>query len=175
KAALRTFAAALIAVSATTVAAQALYDEYEVKAAFLYHFGTYVDWPPAAETDPITIAILAEPAIAGELASFLPVRTIQSRPVEVVAVSSIEEAADAEILFIGRAENARLRTLISELGQRATLVVSDSPTGLDQGAIVNFLIVDSRVRFEISVPNAAAAGLGLSSRLLAAALRVRTP
>jgi hypothetical protein len=156
-------------------AQEAVYDANQVKAAFLYHFGTYVQWPTATELEPITIAVLDEPRVGEELAAFVPGRTVQGRPVEVVAVTAIEDAADAEIVFIGREHNERLASTIARLEGQPTLVVTDARDGLDQGAMINFVLVDSRVRFEISVPRSAQAGLMLSSRLLSAAQRVVTP
>lgn len=169
-------AAASLAAAAHHAAAQEpVYDADQVKAAFLYHFGTYVEWPtPAPQNDAITIAVLDEPSIAAQLAAFLPGRRIAGRVVESVEVDAIEDVGDAEIVFIGRRHNERLVELIAELERRPTLVVTDADDGLDGGAMVNFKIVDSRVRFEISVPRAEEAGLKLSSRLLSAALRVET-
>jgi hypothetical protein len=154
---------------------QAVYDANQVKAAFLYHFGTYVQWPVAApSTDTITIAVLDDAAVAAQLAQFLPGRRIQDRPVEVRPIARIEDLGDAEMLFIGRQQNARLAQLIAAVARRPTLVVTDADNGLDRGAMVNFQLVNERVRFEISVPRAEEARLTLSSRLLSAALRVQT-
>lgn len=173
---MRVVAAALLAVVALGPAAQeAVYDANQVKAAFLYHFGTYVQWPTAAaSTDPITIAVLNDAAVTSQLAEFLPGRRIDDRLVEVRALARIEDLADAEVLFIGRPNNARLAQLISAVGRRPVLVVTDAEDGLDRGAMVNFRLVESRVRFEISVRPAEEAGLMLSSRLLSAAWRVET-
>jgi hypothetical protein len=153
-------------------AQEAVYDANQVKAAFLYHFGTYVQWPDSPGADPVRIAVLGEPAVEAQLASFLPGRTIQGRPVEVVGISALDQFDDHEILFVGRAHNERLEELLSPLAQTPTLVVTDARDGLERGAVVNFLLVDSRVRFEISLPRAEQAGLALSSRLLSAAMRV---
>jgi hypothetical protein len=156
-------------------AQEPVYDATQVKAAFLYHFGTYVQWPTnAPSTDPITIAVLDDAAVAAQLAAYLPGRRIADRPVQVRALTRIEDLADEELLFIGSANNARLMQVIAAVRQRPILVVTDAVDGLDRGAMVNFQLVDSRVRFEISVPRAEEAGLMLSSRLLSAALRVET-
>jgi hypothetical protein len=172
---LATTAALLLAPFFVAPAQNAVYDADQVKAAFLYHFGTYVQWPtPGDENEPITIAVLDEPSIAAELAAFLPGRRIEGRPVESVSIGRIDEVGDAEIVFIGRRHNANLAALIAALERRPTLVVTDAADGLEQGGMVNFQIVDERVRFEISVPRAEEAGLMLSSRLLSAALRVET-
>jgi hypothetical protein len=163
----------LLAGAAHAPAQQAVYDANQVKAAFLYHFGTYVQWPVAG-AGPITIAVLGDAAVAAHLAQFLPGRSIEDRVVEVRALERIEDLADDELLFVGSAHNARLAQVLAAVDRRPVLVVTDAPDGLDHGAMVNFQLVDSRVRFEISVPRAEEAGLMLSSRLLAAALRVET-
>ena len=124
--------------------------------------------------DPITIAVLGAPTVATLLADYVPGRNIQGRPVEVRAIARIEDVRDAELLFIGRENGPMLAELVESLGSRPVLVVADAPDGLRHGAMVNFQLVDQRVRFEISLRNARAAGLVLSSRLLSAAIRVET-
>jgi len=169
----RFVAAVLPAAIAVTAWGQEGYDASEVKAAFLYHFGTYVQWPVAAPaTDPITIVVLGDEAVASHLARFLPGRRISGRPVQTRVITRVEELADDEILFIGSASNSGLAQITAAVARRPVLVVADAPDGLERGAMVNFQEVDARVRFEISLPRAEEAGLVLSSRLLAAALRV---
>jgi hypothetical protein len=151
------------------------YSADEVKAAFLYRFGTYVEWPTIkAAGDPVTIAVLGAPNIASLLTEYVPGRNIQGRPVEVRPITRTEEVRDAELLFIGPERAAMLSDIVAALGKRPILVVADAPDGLQRGAMVNFQLVDQRVRFEISLRNAKAAGLTLSSRLLSAAIRVET-
>jgi hypothetical protein len=156
-------------------AQEAEYSEDEVKAAFLYHFATYVEWPDSAPADrPLTIAVLGAPQVVANLEAFLPGRTVAGRSVAVRALENVGSLADDSVLFIGAEHNARLSVLIESLGDRPILVVTDAADGLDHGAIVNFQIINERVRFEISVPAAQDAGLRLSSRLLSAAIRVET-
>jgi hypothetical protein len=155
-------------------AQEAVYDVDQVKAAFLYHFATYVTWPAPARAEPLTIAVLGDDGVAAQLSRFLPGRRIESRSVQARAIGRIEDLADEEILFIGRSSNPSLAQVIARIGRRPVLVVTDAPNGLDSGGMINLREVDSRVRFEISVPRAEEAGLTLSSRLLAAAQRVVT-
>jgi hypothetical protein len=147
----------------------------EVKAAFLYHFGTYVQWPEEMTTSAaMTIAVLGDAEVAAELARLLPGREIQGRPARVRRLRGIEELAGEEVLYIGPAENERLTEILAHVGERPTLVVTDAPDGLAAGGMINFRLVDDRVRFEIAVRPAERAGLTLSSRLLGAAERVET-
>jgi hypothetical protein len=152
----------------------AAYSENDVKAAFLYNFGGYVQWPASQNTpDAITFAVLNAPSIEAALRGFVEGRTLQGRPVHVRRLRSINELENDEILFIGAAENWRLPQLISVI-EGPTLVVTDAPDGLSAGAMINFQLIERRVRFEVALPAAEAAGLMLSSRLLSAALRVET-
>ena len=152
---------------------EAVFSEDEIKAAFLYHFGTYVQWP-APSVEPVTIGVLGAASVADRLEAFLPNRTIQGRPVEARRLESLDELDGVEMLFIGAEHNHELEQLIERVRDLPVLTVTHSETGLDSGAIVNFQLVEQRVHFEISVPAADRAGLMVSSRLLSAALRVRT-
>lgn len=149
------------------VAAQ--YSETEVKAAYLFHFASYVEWP--APGDSVTFAILGDPAVAGALERFAAGRQIQHRPVQVRQIQRIDELDGAEVLFIGAASNRTLRQLVAAVNS-PTLIISDAQDGLRRGAMINFQLVDRRVRFEVALNRAQQAGLTLSSRLLSAALRV---
>jgi hypothetical protein len=156
--------------------AAGVYSESEVKAAFLYHFGTYVQWPTAlrSEDAPITIAVLGAPAVARELEVFLPGRKIEGRPVQTRRLARIQDLRTEEVVFIGSEHNGQLAEIIGAASGKPVLIVTDAPDGLDRGAMVNFQLVNERVRFEISLAKAQDAGLMLSSRLLSAALRVVT-
>lgn len=155
-------------------AVERTYPPSQVKAAFLYHFGSYVRWPKPSTVDPITIAVLDAPAVARALERFVVGRTIAGRAVRVERLRSIRELDDEDLLFIGSEDNPRLDEVMQAVGNRPTLVVTDAPDGLAQGAMINFQVVDHRVRFEISLKRARAAGIVLSSRLLSAAFRVET-
>lgn len=151
------------------------YTEAAVKAAFLYHFGTYVAWPRQPGPDEaLTIAVLDDVEVFEQLAQFLPGRSIEGRPVVARLVDSIDEIGMDEILYIGRTDNRRLDSLLAEVTSTPAprLIVTDAPGGLRAGAAINFTLVGDRVRFEIDRGAARQSGLTLSARLLAAAYRV---
>jgi hypothetical protein len=150
------------------------YSEDAVKAAFLYRFTSYVDWPSQAATDPqFTIAVLDADGVASELGRLLQNRQIQNRPAQVKAIKNLRELDGAQMLYIGGSHRDDLRRLISSVAGRPVLVVTNADGGLDAGSSVNFLLIDQRVRFEISLDAAQGSGLRVASELLAVAVRVR--
>jgi hypothetical protein len=157
------------------VAQEVGYEEEEVKAAFLYHFATFVQWPETLRSDEVfAIAILGADGVASELEEFLSGRSIQGRPVEVRRLRTTAELQDEPVIFVGADENFRLPELACKVADRPMLVVTEASGALEEGSMINFRLVDRRVRFEISLAAAERAGLELSSRLLSAAMSVDT-
>lgn len=165
----------LVSSGGQAAAQEVLYEDEEVKAAFIYHFATFIQWPETAPpAAAFTVAVLGDDEVADELEAFLPGREIQGRPMELRRLRSMDELQDAAVLFIGTDRKFRLADLIRKVEGRPMLVVTDAPGALKDGAMINFQVVDDRVRFEISLTAAERAGLELSSRLLSAAMFVDT-
>jgi hypothetical protein len=155
--------------------AQEVYDEDSVKAAFIYHFSTFVVWPEPKRADrDFVIAVVGDDEIAAELTRYLPGHSIQGRPMQMRRLDSVADLSGEDVVFIGAGRNHALDADLAAIGNRSILIVTDADGALDKGSMINFRIVEQRVRFEISLPTAERAGLVLSSRLLAAAMLVDT-
>lgn len=177
--------AAMLAVLAAAVAValpghaqtDELNAERQVKAAFLYKFAGYVDWPKdalGAPDAPFTIGVLGAEPLAAELAQVVNGRKVQDRPIAVRRLKGGEALSDIAILFVGKPETPRLKSLLGVPVPYPILVVTESEGALAHGSTINFLVVDRRVRFEISLDSAEKSGLRLSSRLLAVAQKVHS-
>jgi hypothetical protein len=151
------------------------YQEDAVKAAFLYRFTGYVDWPRDALGRPgFTFAVLSADTVAAELGRLVPRHTVKNLPAQVRIVRSAREATDAHLLYVGAAYTGDLEAIVEALGSHPVLVVTDRPDGLNAGSAINFMLVDQRVRFEISMPAVVRARLWVQPPLLAVAARVRS-
>ncbi|MGH8221204.1 MAG: YfiR family protein [Steroidobacteraceae bacterium] len=151
-----------------------VYSEDAVKAAFLYRFAAYVTWPPQAARDvrTFTIAVLGADSIAQELERIVAGRMINGLPARVRRIEAIRALGDAQMLFVGDGSIDMLRRQIDRIAAQPILVVTDTPSGLDSGSTVNFLLIDRRLRFEVSLAAADRAGLKVSAELLSVAARV---
>ena len=164
--------AAASALAAEAHAQQAA--EATVKAAFLYKFAGYVEWPDSALLPagaPFTIGIAGADDIAAELERLVPGRTVLNRPVAVRRMKEGESPKGLHLLFIGRAE-ANPRPMLRAAQQQGTLTVTETDRGLELGSAINFVHLDDRVGFDVSLDSAEKSGLRISSRMLAVARRV---
>jgi len=150
--------------------------ERRVKAAFIFKFAGFVEWPETAFPQPftaVTIAVIGDDELAAELSAITAGRAVEGRPLTILKTRSLEAVADAHMVFVGRAEIARLPQLAKLARARPVLILTDAPNALAQGSMINFILVERRVKFEIHLEEAERHGLKLSSRLLAVAQSVR--
>ena len=154
--------------------AQAMIDapEYRIKAAFVCKFAGYVEWPPqvfARPDSPIVIGVMATDAVVDELARTATGLSADGRPLVVRRLQRGEPAASAHLVYIASSEESRLPETLAALRGLPVLVVTESSRALALGSMINFVVVDDKVRFDIA-PQAAEAGhLRISARLLGVA------
>jgi hypothetical protein len=145
--------------------------EARVKAAFLYNFVRFVEWPPESLSDPrtpIVIGIVGHDPLGSVLDEIVEGKTVGGRPVRIRRFDSVEQVDHCQVLYI--AEPKRAKTLRQSLAGKAVLSVGDYVGALQDGNVIAFLLVDDSVRFEISLETAGRAGLKISSQLLKVAL-----
>ncbi len=149
--------------------------EYELKAAYLYSFGRFVEWPagdPRASGDFI-ICVLGSDPFGPALDATVSGVTLRGRKVVGRRLSTAAGAADCHILFISASEERQLETIVGSLAQAGVLTVSDIPRFVGRGGMIQFVVSGGRVRFEIDLRPARDANLTLSSELLRVAAAVR--
>jgi hypothetical protein len=150
------------------------FSEDTVKAAYLYRFASYVNWPgDVTHGAPFTITVLGSPAVAAELRRLVHGHLIEDHPVEVREVNGARDLGHPQILYVGEGHTEELRDLAPELASGSTLLVTDDEEGLNWGSVLNFVTLDRRIRFEVSLTAADRAHLKISSDLLTVAVRVR--
>jgi hypothetical protein len=172
--------AALVMLAAMPVRAQnvqhASAPERKVKAAFLYKFLGYTEFPASAFADasaPVVIGVAGADELAAELSRVVAGRTVQGRTMAVKVLRETDSAAGVHLLFVGGNDSARMRSLLKAAQPGPVLVVSEAEDGLQQGSVINFRVVDERVRFDVSLEAAEKNSVKLSSRLLSVANHVQ--
>jgi len=163
-------------VVASNVLGQAKPGEYQVKAAYLYNFGRFVEWPAkltTANTGSFTICVLGDDPFGPALDTTLAGEMIGNQKVAARRISSLQESVDCQILFISLSEAKRLNRIIEALGNSAVLTVSDIPQFSQRWGMIQLVMEGNRIRFEVNLAATQRAGLTLSSELLKVATAVR--
>ena len=160
---------------AATLLAQTVAKEYRIKAAFLFNFSQYVEWPPDAfkdANDPLTYCTIGDDPFQGVLDESLNAKSAGKRPLQVHHLRPPENFQACQILFIGTNEKKRVAEVLETLKQSPVLIVGESSHFAQQGGTVGFLSEDNPVRFEVNLDAAQRARLNISATLLSVAKTV---
>jgi hypothetical protein len=158
----------LVLAAAPPVRAQRGMDEYEVKAAFLYNFIKFVQWPPSEQrSGAIRIGVLGHvPRLTGALSTMARGRPANGSPIVVKEMSPSDDPREFHIVFIADSEASRSAPLLERARGAGVLTVGESPDFLKHGGIARFFVESNRVRFQIDSTGAQEEGLKVSSQLL---------
>ena len=149
--------------------------EYEVKAAFLFNFAKFVEWPQKVfvnNTEPIVIGIVGEDPFGDAFAAIVKEQTAQGRKIEIRNYKVDEDCGGCHLLFVPRSVGSQTRDILQRIRGRPILTVGESEDFLRHGGNINFALVDKTVRFDINAKAAEQVGLKASSKLLAIARSV---
>jgi hypothetical protein len=172
----------MLLVTALLVAATALAQgdrtlEPQIKAAFLYKFGGFVEWPAAAfarAEASFSIGVLGAETVAAELERLVAGRTVQGRSIAVQKLKRGDSLTGLHLLFVGQSEAGRLAEIVGAAKGQPLLIVTETDNALARGSMINFITVDDKVRFDVALPEAERGQLRISARLLAVARKVIT-
>jgi len=148
--------------------------EYQVKAAFLFNFSKFVEWPSDAfmsPGDPVTVCVMGDDPFGESLDSVVQGETVNGRRLKVHRTRSTAELRACHMVFVPRSER-RQSEILSSLRGTGILTVGDGDGFLSDGGIIRFVLDQNRVRFEINLAAAEGNRLKLSSKLLRLARRV---
>ena len=147
--------------------------EYAIKAAYLYQFARYVEWPPGAfanENAPLIIGVLGTDPFDGILETIARTKRIEGRPIVVRRIASTADYTPCHILFICSSIGPEERTAVIQKARGSpVLLVGEEPGFAEQGGTINFFMDQNKIRFEINAEAAKQDRLKISSKLLSLA------
>jgi hypothetical protein len=150
--------------------------EYLIKAAYLYNFAMFVDWPPhafASPDSPIVVGIVGRDPFGWVLDQTVENKRISKRRITIERLQPQQDLTHCQILFIDQSEGARVADLAQRLHDLPILIVDDAVDGGRRGGAIDFIVNDNRVGFAINRNAARRAGLTISSKMLGLARAVR--
>ena len=150
--------------------------EHQVKIGFLYNFAKFVEWPATVFQNPDTpliVGVLGSDPFCDTLERSLRGKTVNSRPIIVRRLQRTGPLNTVQILFISPSLGKEVAGILESLRTEPVLTVGDMDHFAAAGGIINFRIVENKVRFEVNVDAAVRTGLRVSSQLLTVATVVR--
>lgn len=147
--------------------------EYRVKAAFMYNFARFVQWPAAenGQAGNFTLCVLGHDPF-GEALNSLAGKQVRDQELDIRRIDDPALIDGCQLVFIGSDNSDSLDSILAGLGDHPVLTVSDMDGFTDSGGIIQFRLEDNKVRFSINIDAARRAGLSISSKLLSLASRV---
>ncbi len=142
--------------------------EYQLKAAFIFNFAKFVEWPAAAfrsSQSPITICVFGEDPFGRDLDEIVKGQTIGARSVAVRRITQAPRADTCQVLFVGAAVRSDLQELFLAVATQPVLTVCEDESLRSEG-VIHFLLEENKVRFMINLDSAERAGIKISSKLL---------
>jgi hypothetical protein len=144
--------------------------EYKFKAAFLYHFTLFVEWPSNVFVEaksPLVIAILGENPFGIELDQGLRDKVVNGHPIRIRMVQSAAEArTNCHLLFISSSEKKNQAQIFQELQGASVLTVGETEDFTQAGGMIKFLQIEKRIRFQINDEAAKKSGLMIRAKLM---------
>jgi hypothetical protein len=150
------------------IVSKGMTDEYQVKAAFIYNFVKFTQWPQTAfdgKDTPIRIAIVGPVEFGDAFIPFLQ-KPIRGRNIVVLRKKETESLNDCHVVFFSKPMHRSRIQPLSQLARLPVLTIGETPEFANEGGIVNFFNVNNTIRFEINRDVAEKAGLKISSKLL---------
>ena len=150
--------------------------EYQVKAAFLFNFAKFVEWPgPDPANDPINLCVVGDDPFGASLDQVVKGKLANGRTVEIKRIDPAGKVGSCQIAFVAASERKRLPAILEGLGHAGVLTVGETDDFTRRGGVISFFLDNNHVRFEVNVDAADRAGLKISSKLLSLAKIVRDP
>lgn len=150
-------------------------NESQAKAAFVYNFVKFVDWPKEAFSDnraPIIVGLVGEDSTNSAIDQTINGKTANGRRLLIKRFPTFRSITRCHILFIGSSQKDNLRQILAAVGP-SVLTIGETERFAQMGGIINFTTVDHKLRFEINPAAAEKAGLKISAKLLSLALVIR--
>jgi hypothetical protein len=142
--------------------------EYNVKAAFLYNFTHFVEWPANAleNNEPFIIGILGTDPFKSDIESTVSGENVKGHPILVQRYSDVKDIHKCHILFISNSEAGKVKEILSALPDKKILTVSDIQDFARRGGMIRFMKLNNKIKLQINPAAAKAAELNISSKLL---------
>ena len=137
----------------------------KAQTMFIYNFSRLIEWPPNSRSGNFVIGVFGATEITMELELYTKGKKVGTRDIVIHRYKTLEEISDCHILFVPFERTKRMTEILNQLNGKSTLIITEKTGALNDGAAINFLLIEDKLKFEIKPDNASKYGIKLSSKL----------
>src|SRR4030042_3322637 len=137
----------------------------KAQTLFIYNFSRLIEWPASDRTGNFVIGTLGTTEVATELETYTKGKKVGTQNIEIIRYKTPAEIQNCHILFVPFARTKQVSEVLAALKGKSTLIITEKSGGLDEGAAINFIIVQDKMRFELKPENATKFNIKFSSKL----------
>jgi len=137
----------------------------KAQTLFIYNFSRLIEWPVSYRTGNFIIGILGTADVANELELYTKGKKVGTQNIEVIRYKAPTEIQNCHILFIPFSRTKQISEVIAAMSSKSTLIITEKSGALDEGAAINFVIMNDKMKFELKPENASKYGIKFSSKL----------
>jgi hypothetical protein len=138
----------------------------KMKAIYIYNFSKYIDWPEKYKDDKFVIGVLGSSHVEEELKKLAATRKVYNQTLVIKHLESPSDIEDFEIVYVGRDKTDYIPEVIQKTKKYNTLIITDKPGSIYEGAGISFVVKENKTKFELSKKNMEARSLDVSSQLV---------
>jgi YfiR/HmsC-like len=143
--------------------------EYQVKAAFIYNFTQFIDWPSDAFSDdkaPFVVGVIGDDPFSGALEKAMADKAVGNHPIVIKHFATVADLGACQLLFIPASQDASLNSILAKVGNSPELTVGESDGFMPSGGAIRFFLEDGRMRFQLNPDVCDAMRLKVSAKLM---------
>ncbi len=137
------------------------------KALFMYNFTKYIEWPAIQRQGDFIIGVLGNTALTKELETIAGKQKVGTQNIVVKTFATVDEIDNCSILFIPAGKSSQISLVVSKLGSKSVLIITDKDGLARQGACINYVMDGDKLKYEVNKSNIEKKGLTVSNSLLA--------
>lgn len=137
----------------------------KAQTLFIYNFSRLIEWPANYRTGNFVIGILGTTEVASELEAYTKGKKVGTQNIEIIRYKAPAEIQTCHILFVPFARTKQVAEVIASMNGKSTLIITEKSGALDDGAAINFVILQDKMKFELKAENANKFGIKFSSKL----------
>ena len=145
----------------------------KMEAAFIYNFASLVNWPASYQSGDFVIAVLGNSPIIKDLEDIAKAKKAGAQTIVVKKIGSASEIGNAQIVFIPDGQKGKLGDVVTQTASTSALIISESSGLAAKGSVINFILVDEKLRFELNESKATAKSLKLAPNLVKLGIPVK--